>query len=67
MTAIRAVITAFVLVLIALAGTGLAWTQQHQPPAAATASAVVLGAGALAGVWALIAIWRWDPTRPSNS
>jgi hypothetical protein len=54
----RASISVFVLVLIALAAIGIVWTGRHQPPAQAMASQLVLGTSALSGVVALVAVWR---------
>jgi NhaP-type Na+/H+ or K+/H+ antiporter len=59
--AVRIAITAFVLVLLTVLTLGLLWTGSHQPPPLRTASQVVLGIAALAGIVALARIWRRDP------
>ena len=54
-----------VLIVIGLAALGWQWTANHQAPAQAAASHVVLALAALAGVVALIVIWRHHPdSRP---
>jgi len=58
MTAIRAAISLFIGLLIVAAAAGWMWTGEHQPPAQALASRLVLAASALAGMAGLVAIWR---------
>jgi membrane protein YdbS with pleckstrin-like domain len=58
--AARIAITAFVLVLLIIVSLGWTWTTRHQPPALRTASHVVLGLAALAGIFAVTRIWRRD-------
>jgi hypothetical protein len=55
---IRIAITLFVLVLLVVVTLGWVWTASHQPPPLRTASHVVLGIAALAGILALAKIWR---------
>ena len=50
--------SAFILVLFAIAGMGWAWASTHQTPSQALASHVVLLLSALAGVVGLVALWR---------
>ena len=57
---IRIAITAFVLVLVTIVGLGWLWTGSHQPPPLRTASHIVLALAALAGVFAVVRIWRGD-------
>jgi hypothetical protein len=57
-TLVRLAITAFILTLLTTVALGWMWTSAHQPPAARTASHLVLGLAALAGVFALARIWR---------
>ena len=61
MNVVRILISAFLLVLIALAVSGWVWTGGHQPAAQATASRVVLAACMLAGIAGLTALWRKRP------
>ena len=61
MTGIRLTITVFLLALMSAAAMGWMWAGANQPPAGAMASRVVLTISALAGVVALVAIWRWRP------
>jgi hypothetical protein len=63
MNIIRAVISAFLLVLIVIASAGMRWAGSHLPAAQAVASRVVLTLCVLAGVVGLIALWRPRPTR----
>ncbi len=58
MNSIRLVITAFVVGLLLIVGAGWRWTSHNQPPAKATASHVVLGVAAMAGLGGLVAVWR---------
>jgi hypothetical protein len=54
----RIAISAFILVLLFIVTLGVIWTGSHQPPAARTASHVVLGISGLAGLFALVRLWR---------
>jgi hypothetical protein len=63
MNAIRIAITSFVLILMALVVLGMIWAGGHQPPAARTASFVVLGISGIAGALTLVTIWRHQPRR----
>jgi len=56
--AIRAAMTAFTGIVLALSAVGIRWTSQHQPPAAAVASATVLGISSTFAIVALVIIWR---------
>jgi membrane protein YdbS with pleckstrin-like domain len=60
---VRVAITAFVVVLLVIVVLGWIWTGQHQPPALKTASHIVLALAALAGVFAIVKIWRTDAGR----
>lgn len=60
-TGVRIVVSLFVALIIAAAVVGWVWTGQHQPPAGAMASRIVLSLGALSGVVALVTIWRPHP------
>jgi hypothetical protein len=62
-TGVRLGVTLFVALIIVAAAAGWVWTGQHQPPAAAIASRLVLGLGGLFSVVALITIWRPHPRR----
>jgi membrane protein YdbS with pleckstrin-like domain len=65
---VQAAITFFVVVLLTVVTLGLIWTGTHQPPAMRTASQVVLGISAFAGIFALARIWRPEaPRGPSGS
>jgi hypothetical protein len=55
---VRIAITGFVLVLFGVVTLGWIWTTAHQPPPLRTASHLVLGLAALAGIFALAKIWR---------
>jgi hypothetical protein len=61
--AVRIAITVFVLILLGLVTLGWIWTGTHQPPALSLASHVVLGIAGLAGILAVVRIWRPDPPR----
>ena len=50
--------TGFTAIVLALTAVGIRWTSQHQPPAAARASATVLGISSLFALVALVIIWR---------
>ena len=63
MTLWRLAISAFVAILLVVVGLGWIWTSRNQPAALATASHVVLGIAALAGLFALFVIWRPNPQR----
>ncbi len=67
MIAIKLTITAFIVVLLLIVGAGWQWTAQNQPPSRATASHVVLGIAAVAGIAGLIAIWRPQPARHART
>lgn len=60
MTAIRAAISFFIVLLIVAAAAGWMWTGEHQPPGQAVASRLVLGASVLAAIAGLFAIWRTE-------
>jgi hypothetical protein len=60
MTAVRIGITCFVLILLSVVTLGWMWTGSHQPPPLRTASHVVLGIAAAAGIFTLVKIWRRD-------
>jgi hypothetical protein len=57
-TAIRIAMTAFTAIVLSLTAVGIRWTSQHQPRAAALASATVLGISSLFALVALVIIWR---------
>jgi hypothetical protein len=57
-TAIRLAMTAFTAIVLSLTAVGIKWTHAHQPPAAALASATVLGISSTFAVVALVVIWR---------
>jgi membrane protein YdbS with pleckstrin-like domain len=61
MTAVRLVISAFVLLLVAVSVAGLYWTGHHQPAAQAIASGIVLSVSLIAAVVGLALMWR-QPT-----
>jgi hypothetical protein len=63
MKAVRIGITTFVAALLTIVTLGWSWTNSHQPPPLRTASHIVLGIAALAGVFALVKIWRRDAPR----
>ena len=50
--------TAFTAIVLSLTAVGIRWTHEHQPPAAALASAMVLGISSAFAVVALVVIWR---------
>ena len=56
--AIRLAMTAFTGIVLALSVVGIRWTWQHQPPASAVASAIVLGTSSAFALVALVVIWR---------
>jgi hypothetical protein len=60
MTLVRLGITCFVLILLSVVALGWIWTGSHQPPPLRTASHLVLGIAAAAGIFALARIWRHD-------
>ena len=62
---VRLVITLFILVLLTVVTLGWRWTGANQPPPLQTASHVVLGISGLAGIVALVRLWRSDPPRTS--
>ena len=53
-------ITGFVALLLIIVALGWVWTARHQPPPLRTASHVVLTIAGLAGVFAVVRIWRGD-------
>jgi hypothetical protein len=55
---VRVAITLFVLALLGTVTLGWIWTTTHQPPPLRTASHLVLGIAAVAGIFALAKIWR---------
>ena len=55
---IRAVMSAFIMVLFVIAGMGWTWASTHQTPSQALASHAVLLLSAVAGVIGLVALWR---------
>jgi hypothetical protein len=55
---VRLAITIFTSIVIALSAVGIRWTSQHQPPASAVASALVLGISSAFALIALVIIWR---------
>ena len=57
-TLVRVLITVFVLILLTIVGLGWIWTAGNQQPPLRTASHVVLGIAAGAGILALATIWR---------
>jgi hypothetical protein len=57
---VRLGITCFVLILLSVVALGWIWTGSHQPPPLRTASHLVLGIAAAAGIFALARIWRHD-------
>jgi hypothetical protein len=61
MNGVRIAITAFILILLAIVALGWVWTGSHQPPPQKIASHVVLAIAALAGILALVRIWRNAP------
>jgi hypothetical protein len=63
MNLVRILISAFMFILLTVVALGWSWTASHQPPAMATASHVVLGIAALAGIFALVTLWRANPQR----
>ena len=63
MNAVRMLITMFIILLLTIVRLGWMWTTTHQPPGARVASHVVLIVAALAGVFAIVRIWRPDPPR----
>jgi hypothetical protein len=67
MAGVRIAISVFLVILISLVIRGWIWTAAHQPAGQAAASHVVLGIAGLAGVVALVLIWRWDPTGRGSS
>lgn len=60
MLLVRLGITCFVVILLSVVTLGWMWTGSHQPPPLRTASHVVLGLAAAAGIFALAKIWRRD-------
>ena len=64
--AIRLAMTAFTGIVLALSAVGIRWTSQHQAPAAATASATVLGISSTFALVALVIIWRGTSPGPGG-
>jgi hypothetical protein len=60
---VRIAITAFTSIVLALSVVGIRWTSQHQAPAAAVASAMVLGISSTFALIALVIIWRGTGNR----
>jgi hypothetical protein len=58
MNVVRAAISVFIVVLLAISTAGWIWVGSHQSAAQATASRTVLGIGTLAALLALLALWR---------
>ena len=56
--AIRAAISVFIVILLAIVRLGWIWTASHQPPPQAAASHAVLLLSAGAGIAGLVALWR---------
>jgi hypothetical protein len=65
MNTVRILITMFILGLLAIVVLGWIWTGSHQPPPLRTASHAVLAMSALAGLFALVKIWRGHPPQVS--
>jgi hypothetical protein len=63
MNIIRLSISAFILVVIALAVRGWMWTGAHQAPAQSAGSRLVLGLCIVAGIIGLTALWRPRTTK----
>jgi hypothetical protein len=61
MNLVRITVSAFILLLLLIVTLGWVWTGSHQAPAQATASHVVLGIAGLAGIFALVTLWRTNP------
>jgi len=59
-TRVRIAITAFVALLLIIVTLGWIWTARHQAPPLSRASHVVLTVAAIAGVFAVVMIWRDD-------
>ena len=67
MTLMRIFVTVFVLAIFAAVVLGWQWTGANQPPAGALASRVVFTVAAVAGLVALIAVWRPNPSGPGSA
>jgi uncharacterized membrane protein YbhN (UPF0104 family) len=63
MNLVRILISLFMVILLVIIALGWSWTGSHQAPALAMASHVVLGIAALAGIYALVTLWRANPQR----
>ncbi len=61
--AIRLAMTVFTGIVLALSAVGIRWTSAHQAPAAAMASAAVLGISSMFAIVALVVIWRGPSDR----
>lgn len=66
MNALRIAISLFILLLLVACVAGWVWTGEHQPAPQSTASHIVLGLSALAGIVGLVAIWRGGGKTPSE-
>jgi hypothetical protein len=64
---VRLAITVFTSIVIALSAVGIRWTSQHQPPASAVASAMVLGISSAFALIALVIIWRGTGGGPNGT
>jgi hypothetical protein len=60
LNAVRIAITLFVLALLVVVTLGWIWTGNNQPPPLRMASHVVLAISGLAGIFALVKVWRGD-------
>lgn len=63
---VRVGITMFLLALLTLVTLGWRWTASHQPPPLRAASHTVLALAGIAGVFALVRVWRRDPPALSS-
>jgi hypothetical protein len=57
-TAIRAAMSAFILILFVIVAMGWTWASTHQTPAQAAASHGVLALSGIAGLVGLFFLWR---------
>jgi membrane protein YdbS with pleckstrin-like domain len=57
-TAVRAAISVFLVLLVVLSVMGWVWTGANQAPAEMVGARVVLLLGGVAGVGGLVAVWR---------
>jgi hypothetical protein len=58
MNVIRSLISVFIVLLLVSVAAGWGWTADHQSGGLATASNVVLGLSAIAGIVGLIVLWK---------